>query len=187
MRYARLEDLGLTEAQIRDNLMFTTEKVGDTMTTAMDPKIAKAAFGVVPPDLSLVARSRSPDWLYSYLRGFYQDSKSKTGWNNTVFPNVAMPHVLYEYQGVQELEVEKHMDEGTGDERVSSHLAMARPGSMKPLEYDHYVADLVNYLAYMGEPAQASRRHWGILVMFFLGGFFVLALMLKKEYWKDVR
>jgi len=187
MRYARLEDLGLTEAQIRDNLMFTTDKVGDTMTAAMDPKIAKAAFGVVPPDLSLIGRSRSPDWLYGYLRGFYEDPKSKTGWNNTVFPNVAMPHVLSEYQGVQELEVERHMDENTGDERVSSHLAMGRPGSMKPLEYDRYTADLVNYLAYMGEPAQASRRHWGILVMFFLAGFFVLALMLKKEYWKDVR
>jgi len=187
MRYARLQDLGLTEAQIRDYLMFTTDKVGDTMTTAMDPKIAKAAFGVVPPDLSLIGRSRSPDWLYSYLRGFYEDPKSKTGWNNTVFPNVAMPHVLSEYQGVQELEVEKHMDENTGDERVSSRLVMGRPGSMKALEYDRYVADLVNYLAYMGEPAQASRRHWGILVMFFLGAFFVLALMLKKEYWKDVR
>jgi ubiquinol-cytochrome c reductase cytochrome c1 subunit len=187
MRYARLEDLGLTEAQIRDNLMFTTDKVGDTMATAMDPKIAKAAFGVVPPDLSLIGRSRSPDWLYSYLRGFYEDPKSKTGWNNTVFPNVAMPHVLSEYQGVQELEVEKRMDENTGDEKVSSRLVMGRPGTMKPLEYDRYVGDLVNYLAYMGEPAQASRRHWGILVLFFLAGFFVLAMMLKKEYWKDVR
>ncbi len=187
MRYARLEDLGLTEAQIRDNLMFTTDKVGDTMATAMDPKIAKAAFGVVPPDLSLAARSRSPDWLYTYLRSFYRDPATKTGWNNTGSPNVAMPHVLAEYQGAQELEVHQRMDENTGDVHVTTRLAPGRPGTMKPVEYDRYVADLVNYLAYMGEPSQTSRRHGGILVMFFLTGFFLLTLMLKKEYWKDVR
>lgn len=186
MRYARLEDLGLTEAQIRDNLMFTADKVGDTMTTAMDPKIAKAAFGVVPPDLSLIGRSRSPDWLYGYLRGFYADPATKTGWNNTIFPNVSMPHVLSEYQGVQQLELDKRLDEETGDTKVTAHLVPGRPGSMKPVEYDRYVADLVNYLAYMGEPAKTSRTHWGILVLFFLAGFYVLTALLKKEYWKDV-
>ena len=109
MRYERLEDLGLTEAQIRDNLLFTGDKVGETMVAAMDPKVAKAAFGVVPPDLSLVARSRGPDWLYTYLRSFYRDPARRRGWNNTVFPNVAMPHVLWEYQGEQALQVtEKH-------------------------------------------------------------------------------
>jgi ubiquinol-cytochrome c reductase cytochrome c1 subunit len=187
MRYARLEDLGLTEAQIRDNLMFTTDKVGDTMTTAMDPKIAKAAFGVVPPDLSLIGRSRSPDWLYAYLRGFYADPSTKTGWNNTVFPNVSMPHVLSELQGTQELEVHKHVEEETGDTKVATRLVLGHPGTMKPVEYDRYVADLVNYLAYMGEPAKTSRTHWGILVLFFLAGFYLLAALLKKEYWKDVR
>jgi ubiquinol-cytochrome c reductase cytochrome c1 subunit len=187
MRYARLEDLGLSEAQIRDNLMFTTDKVGDTMTTAMDPKIAKAAFGVVPPDLSLVGRSRSPDWLYAYLRGFYADPSTKTGWNNTVFPNVSMPHVLAELQGTQELEVHKRMEEDTGDTKVTTRLILGRPGTMKPVEYDRYVADLVNYLAYMGEPAKTSRTHWGILVLFFLAAFYLLVAMLKKEYWKDVR
>ena len=187
MRYARLEDLGLTEAQIRDNLIFTEGKVGDTMTTAMDPKVAKAAFGVVPPDLSLAARSRSPDWLYSYLRGFYRDPEAKSGWNNTVFPNVAMPHVLWEYQGNQVLQVEEKMDPHTGDRKVTSRLALDRPGRMSRLEYDQYTADLVNYLAYMAEPGQTSRKHWGILVLFFLAAFFVLALLLKQEYWKDVR
>ena len=187
MRYARLEDLGLTEAQIRDNLMFTTDKVGDTMTAAMDPKIAKAAFGVVPPDLSLIGRSHSADWLYTYLRGFYEDPKSKTGWNNTVSPNVAMPHVLAEYQGTQGLEVHQKMDEETGDMHTTSRLVMERPGSMKPVEYDRYVTDLVNYLSYMGEPSQTSRKQWGILALFFLAGFFLLVLMLKKEFWKDVR
>jgi len=99
MRYSRLQDLGLTEQQIKDNLMFTTEKVGDTMLGQMDRDVAKAAFGIVPPDLSLVGRSRGPDWLYSYFKSFYRDPNSKTGWNNTVFPNVAMPHVLWEFQG----------------------------------------------------------------------------------------
>jgi len=187
MRYARLKDLGLTEDQIRDNLIFTEAKVGDTMTAAMDPKIAKATFGVVPPDLSLAARSRSPDWLYTYLRGFYRDPNSKTGWNNTVFPNVAMPHVLWEYQGSQALHVDEKMDDNTGDMKVTSKLVLELPGKMSPLEYDRYTADLVNYLAYMGEPGEASRRHWGILVLFFLAGFFVLTLLLKHEYWKDVR
>jgi ubiquinol-cytochrome c reductase cytochrome c1 subunit len=187
MRYARLEDLGLTEAQIRDNLIFTEAKVGDTMNTAMDPKVAKAAFGVVPPDLSLAARSRSPDWLYAYLRGFYRDAESKSGWNNTVFPNVAMPHVLWEYQGSQALQVEQKMDPHTGDTKVTSRLVLDRPGKMTRMEYDQYTADLVNFLAYMAEPAQTSRRHWGILVLFFLAAFFVLTLLLKQEYWKDVR
>jgi len=187
MRYARLEDLGLTPQQISENLLLATDKIGDNMTTALDPKIAKAAFGTVPPDLSLIGRSRSPDWLYGYLRSFYKDPKSKTGWNNTVFPNVAMPHVLWEYQGSQALDVKKHMDESTGDEVVTAKLVLEQPGSMKPVEYDRYVADLVNYLTWMAEPSAPSRKHWGILVMFFLAGLYVITLLLKKEYWKDVR
>jgi ubiquinol-cytochrome c reductase cytochrome c1 subunit len=187
MRYSRLTDLGLTEAQIRDNLVFTGDKVGESMTAAMPPAIAKAAFNVVPPDLSLAARSRGPDWLYTYLRGFYRDPASKTGWNNAVFPNVAMPHVLYEYQGDQVMQVTEKMDPSTG-ETISTHkLVLDRPGTLSPVDYDRQVADLVNYLAYMGEPAQTDRKQWGILVLFFLAGFFVLALMLKAEFWKDVR
>jgi ubiquinol-cytochrome c reductase cytochrome c1 subunit len=187
MRYARLEDLGLDEAQIRENLLFTTEKIGDTMTSAMDPKVAKAAFGVVPPDLSLAGRSRSPDWLYTYLRSFYRDPASKTGWNNTLFPNVAMPHVLWEYQGPQALQVTERVDEHSGDHVATRKLVLPAAGTMTPIEYDRYVGDLVNYLAYMAEPAQASRKLWGILVLFFLAGFFVLTLMLKHEFWKDVK
>ena len=187
MRYGRLTDLGLTEAQIRDNLMFASEKVGESMTTALDPAVAKASFGIVPPDLSLVARSRSPDWLYTYMRGFYRDPSAKTGWNNTVFPNVAMPHVLWQYQGDQALQVTERMDQNTGDVRRTQKLVIDRPGSLKPIEYDAYVADLVNYLAYMSEPTQASRKQWGILVVFFLAGFAFLAYLLKKAYWKDVR
>jgi ubiquinol-cytochrome c reductase cytochrome c1 subunit len=187
MRYMRLTDLGLTEAQIRDNLLFTGEKVGESMSGAMEPAVAKAAFGVVPPDLSLVGRSRGADWLYTYLRSFYRDPQTKSGWNNTLFPNVAMPHVLWEYQGEQALQVTERMDSNTGDVKRTQKLVLERRGSLEPAAYDAQVADLVNYLAYMAEPAQASRKLWGILVLFFLAGFFVLALLLKNEYWKDVR
>ena len=187
MRYARLSDLGLTEAQIRDNLLFAGEKVGETMTAAMDPAVAKAAFGIVPPDLSLAGRSRSPDWLYTYLRSFYRDPGTKTGWNNAVFPNVAMPHVLWEYQGVQVRNVTETMDRNTGDMKVTSRIVLDSPGRLSRVEYDQYTADLVNFLAYMSEPAQADRKFWGILVLFFLSAFAILALMLKNEYWKDVK
>ena len=187
MRYTRLADLGLEEAQIKDNLLFAGEKVGETMTTAMNTAAAKAAFGVVPPDLSLVARSRSPDWIYTYMRSFYRDPASKTGWNNTVFPNVAMPHVLWEEQGDQALQVTERMDPNSGDVKRTQRLVLDRPGRLAPVAYDQQVADLVNYLAYMAEPAQTDRKKWGILVLFFLTGFFVLALMLKTEYWKDVK
>jgi ubiquinol-cytochrome c reductase cytochrome c1 subunit len=187
MRYVRLADLGLTEEQIRENLLFTSDKVGDTMSTALDPRVAKAAFGIVPPDLSLAARSRSADWLYTYMRGFYRDPAARSGWNNLVFPNVAMPHALWEYQGGQGLQVTERMDPNTGDLRRTQRLVVEQPGMLAPLEYDRYVADLVNYLVYMGEPSRAQRKQWGILVLFFLAGFVGLALLLKNEYWKDVR
>ena len=187
MRYTRLTDLGLTEAQIRDNLVLAGDKIGEPMSAAMDPAVAKAAFGIVPPDLSLAARSRGVDWLYTYMRSFYRDPSTKTGWNNAVFPNVAMPHVLYEYQGDQALQVTEKMDPNTGDMKHTRKLVLERAGTLAPLDYDRQVADLVNYLAYMGEPAQTDRKQWGILVLFFLAGFFVLALLLKNEYWKDVR
>jgi ubiquinol-cytochrome c reductase cytochrome c1 subunit len=187
MRYSRLTDLGLTEDQIRDNLLFTAEKVGESMTATLEPAIAKAAFGVVPPDLSLAARSRSPDWIYTYLRAFYRDPAARSGWNNTVFPNVAMPHVLWEYQGAQALQVTEKRDPHSGDVQHTAKLVLEHPGKLTPVQYDQYVADLVNFLAYMGEPGQGDRKQWGILVLFFLAGFFVLALLLKNEFWKDVR
>jgi len=178
MRYSKLADLGLSEGQIRDNLMFASDKVGDPMTTTLDPKEGKSWFGVMPPDLSLVARSRGADWLYTYLRGFYRDPAAKSGWNNTVFPNVGMPHVLWEYQGSQILQAAEH---GAGK------LVLGEPGKLPAAEYDKYVGDLVNYLVYMGEPARAKRVQIGIVVIFFLVIFFVITVLLKKEYWKDVR
>jgi ubiquinol-cytochrome c reductase cytochrome c1 subunit len=187
MRYSRLTEIGLTEAQIRDNLLFSAEKVGEPMATALAPKDAKAFFGVVPPDLSLIARSRDRDWIYTYLKSFYKDPSTKTGWNNTVFPNVAMPHVLWEYQGDQRLAVTERMDPLTGDKIETRKLVMDRPGRLTAVQYDEYLGDLVTFLSYMSEPTQAWRRQWGIVVLFFLAGFFVLALLLKKEFWKDVR
>ena len=158
MRYNRLGDLGLTEAQIRDNLMFAAEKVGETMTVAMTVKDGKAWFGVPPPDLSVIARSRGADWLYTYLRTFYRDEKTASGWNNKVFPNVAMPHALWTLQREQ-----------------------------SAVEYDRTVRDLVNFLVYLGEPAAQSRKSIGIVVLFVLGVLFVFAYAMKKAFWKDVR
>jgi ubiquinol-cytochrome c reductase cytochrome c1 subunit len=178
MRYGRLTDLGLTEAQIKANLLFTSDKVGDPMATTLASQDGKEWFGVNPPDLSLVARARGSNWLYTYLRGFYVDPAAKSGWNNTVFPNVGMPHVLWEYQGSPVLQVA---------EKGAAKLAPGAPGKLSPAEYDKYVGDLVNYLVFMGEPAAAKRVQIGIVVMFFLAIFFVLTLLLKKEYWKDVR
>ena len=185
MRYGLLTELGLTEEQVKENLLFS-EKIGDAMAPPQDPKISKAAFGVVPPDLSLVARSRSPDWLYTYLRSFYRDPASKTGWNNTLFPNVAMPNVLWRQQGEQSLQVKQRQNEFTGDVVLTHRLVLDQPGELSAVEYDRYVGDLVNYLTWMSEPKQASRHMWGVLVLFFFTGFFILTALLKKEYWKDV-
>ncbi len=187
MRYERLKDLDLSEDEIKKNLLFTTDKIGDTMSPPVDPKVAKAAFGVVPPDLSLTARSRSADWLYTYLRSFYRDPKSTSGWNNTVFPNVAMPNVLYEEQGEQALQVTTKVNDITGDKVETRRLVVEKPGTMTQVEYDRYVGDLVNYLVYMSEPTQTSRKQWGVIVLFFLAGYFVLTFLLKREFWKDVR
>jgi ubiquinol-cytochrome c reductase cytochrome c1 subunit len=196
MRFNRLQDLGLTESQIRDNLILTGAKVGDLMTIAMNPKESREWFGAPAPDLTVIARSRSStagsggDWLYSYLRGFYRDPSRPTGWNNTVFPNVAMPHVLWQLQGEQVLRTEVRAiprgSKGEVERFEVQALALARPGTLAPPEYDRLVGDLVNFLVYMGEPARQSRIDLGIYVLMFLGVLFVLAYLLKKEYWKDV-
>ena len=186
MRYNRLEQIGLTEAQIRDNLMFFAEKVGETMKTPMAPKEAKAWFGVAPPDLSLVARSRGAAWLYTYLRTFYRDPKTATGWNNAVFPNVAMPHALWSLQGERTLEAVAAKGPGE-EERIEYRWKQVSEGAMSPVEYDALVRDLVNFLVYVSEPAATSRKAIGIVVLFALGVLFIFAYLLKKEYWKDVK
>lgn len=189
MRYNRLMDLGLTEQQIKDNLMFTTEKVGDHMKIAMNGKEAAKWFGAQPPDLSVIARSRGADWLYTYLRTFYRDDTRTTGWNNLTFPNVGMPHALWELQGQQVLEAEQKPEgaaEHGAHHEAPKKLVLAMPGTMTPAQYDATVADLVNYLVFMGEPARGHRVQIGILTLLFLAVLFVFAYALKKEYWKDV-
>ena len=178
MRYNRLRDIGLTDEQIKNNLLFTGEKVGDLMTVAISPKDAKAWFGASPPDLSVEARARGADWLYSYLRSFYRDDTRPTGWNNLVFDKVAMPHVLWQLQGQQILKE----DEATG-EHV---LVLDKKGTMSPAEYNQTVADLVNYLVFMAEPFKQHDKKLGLLVLAFLGLLLVLTYYLKKEFWKDI-
>ncbi|AJP48277.1 cytochrome C [Rugosibacter aromaticivorans] len=179
MRYNRLKDIGLTDQQIKDNLLFTADKVGEQMSVAMRRDEAKEWFGVAPPDLTVIARARASefgsgaDWLYTYLRSFYRDSDRPTGWNNLVFENVGMPHVLWELQGEQVM---------GGDHK----LTLATPGKLKPQAYDDMVADLVGFLQYMGEPAATKRKSLGWMVVFFLGVLFVLSYALKREYWKDI-
>src|SRR5690349_15664541 len=185
MRYNRLVDLGLTETQVKDNLMFASDKLGAPMTVAMRPGDAKGWFGVAPPDLSVVARSRGADWLYTYLRSFYRDPKTTTGWNNALFPNVAMPHVLWQLQGQRRLDVVKTEEGGHhGEQYKWSEISK---GSMSPAEYDATVRDLVNFLVYVGEPNGLHRKPIGIVVLFVLGALFILTYLLKKEYWKDVK
>ena len=196
MRYNRLQDLGLTEQQIKDNLIFTGVKVGELMKIAMDPRESREWFGTPPPDLTVIARSRSSgdgsgaDWLYTYLRGFYRDPSRPTGWNNTVFQNVGMPHALWQLQGEQVLTTEVQSiprgSKGEMEKREVHELVLKKPGSMKPAEYDRRVGDLVNFLVYVGEPSRQFRVELGIYVLIFLGVLLVFAYLLKKEFWKDV-
>lgn len=186
MRYNRMQDFGLTEQQIKDNLLFAAEKPGETMKIAMRPKEAKAWFGATPPDLTVISRSRGADWVYTYLRGFYRDDTRPTGWNNVVFDKVGMPHVLQELQGHQVPVMKTVKGEDGHEHQVIDHLALVKPGKITQAEYDALVGDLVNYLAWMGEPAQTQRKNVGLAVLFFLGIFYVVAFYLKREFWKDV-
>jgi ubiquinol-cytochrome c reductase cytochrome c1 subunit len=185
MRYNRLEDLGLTREEIEDNLMFATDKIGETMTVAMTEANGKKWFGVAPPDLSVIARYRGADWLYTYLRTFYRDPKTASGWNNAVFPNVAMPNVLWTLQGQRALDIVK--GEAEGHETTEVKWRQLTPGEQDQVQYDTTVRDLVNYLVYMSEPAATERKRIGIVVLFVLGVLFIFAYLLKKAYWKDVK
>ncbi len=188
MRYSRLQDLGLTEKQIVDNLMVTGEKPVETMTAALRRSDAETWFGVAPPDLTVIARAKEqgPNWLYTYLRTFYRDPSRPTGWNNLVFNNVGMPHALWEQQGERVAHFRAEKDHDGNETQVFEKFETTRAGKMTAAEYDATVKDLVNYLVYMGEPVQTKRKITGIFVIFFLLGLTVLAYYLKKEFWKDI-
>jgi ubiquinol-cytochrome c reductase cytochrome c1 subunit len=191
MRYNRLRDIGLSEQQIKDNLLFATDKVGDTMKASIDPKEAKEWFGANPPDLTLVARSRSghggsgADYLYTYLRTYYRDPSKATGWDNMTFPNVGMPNVLWELQGNREPQYATHEEHGH-QVKVFQGWKQVSPGTMTPLEFDHAVGDLVGYLTWMAEPAQNARVRVGVWVLLFLGLLTFLTWRLNAAYWKEV-
>jgi ubiquinol-cytochrome c reductase cytochrome c1 subunit len=195
MRYNRLRDIDLTETQIKANLMFATEKVGDTMKVSFDPKNAKDWLGVVPPDLTLIARSRAgangtgADYLYTFLRTFYRDEMKPTGWNNLAYPNAAMPHVLWQWQGQRSAKFEEVKD--PHDESKSIHrfagFETVTKGTMSQQEFDNTVGNLVAYLNWMAEPAQSTRTRLGVWVLLFLSVFTVIAWRLNAAFWKDIK
>jgi len=192
MRFNRLTDIGLTEAQIKDSLLVTNSKIGDTMKAAIDPQQAKAWFGGNPPDLTVIARSRAgsggtgADYLYTYMRTFYKDETKPTGWNNLAFPSVGMPHVLWELQGERRPIMETVTEQGSAS-HVFKGWEQIKPGTMSPAQYDEAVADLVGYLQWMGEPVQNTRVRIGVWVLIFLGVLTFLTWRLNAAYWKDVK
>jgi ubiquinol-cytochrome c reductase cytochrome c1 subunit len=196
MRYNRLADIGLTEEQIKGNLMFATDKVGETMKVSLDPKQAKEWFGANPPDLTVIARSRAAqgkgsgaDYLYTYLRSYYRDETKATGWDNLAFPNVGMPHVLWELQGQRTAKYVEVTDPHDHAKKLHKFdgFDQVTPGKLSAQAYDESVADLVAYLTWMSEPSQNHRVRVGVWVLIALGFFTVIAWRLNAAYWKDVK
>ncbi|NND00287.1 MAG: cytochrome c1 [Gammaproteobacteria bacterium] len=200
-RYNRVaEDLEIPIALLKENLMFTTEKVGDLMISTMPAEDSKRWFGISPPDLTLVSRVRKPDWVYTYLRAFYLDESSPSGWNNSLFENVAMPHALYELQGVQRLvgkvdPTELHGGDAHAAETGTDNslrivgdakFELVHPGKLSPDEFDAAMTDLTAFLAYLAEPAQMQRKKIGVFTLLFIFILMGLCYMLKLEYWRDV-
>lgn len=188
VRYTRVAtDLGLTEEQLKDNLMFGGESPHSTMTNGIDPVDAQKWFGVAPPDLSLIARAKGTDYVYTFLKSFYADPTKPTGVNNLALPGTAMPHVLWSLQGAQEAVWEGHTDAQGNVQKHFKEFRLAEPGTLSPEEYDRFVRDTVNFLDYMAEPMQLKRQSLGYVVIAFLVFFTLLAYALKKDYWKDVK
>jgi ubiquinol-cytochrome c reductase cytochrome c1 subunit len=192
-RYNRVAaDLGISEEAMSDNMIFTTDangdksKVGSLMKVAMSERYAKEAFGTKIPDLTLVARVRGTDWLYTYLRTFYMDDSRPMGVNNAVFADVGMPHVLWELQGFQKAVKETTVDDNGNEHTEIVGFETVKPGSMSGPEYDQAMRDLVGFLAYMGEPIAMERQRLGLYVLLFLALLFVVSYFMKKEYWKDI-
>jgi ubiquinol-cytochrome c reductase cytochrome c1 subunit len=193
MRYNRLKDIGLTEQEIKDNLLFTTDKVGDTMKVSVDPRQAKEWFGGNPPDLTLIARSRSAvgmgpgaDYLYTYLRTYYPDDTKPTGWNNLAFPNVGMPHVLWELQGMR-APVFDTIEEHGHQTQVFKGWTQLTPGTLTQAEFDNEMGNLVSYLQWMAEPAANTRVRVGVVVLLFLGLLTLFTWRLNVAFWKDIK
>ena len=192
MRFNRLKDIGLDEKQIKDNLLFTTDKVGEVMKSTINPRQAKEWFGANPPDLTVIARAKAShsgtgaDYLYTYLRTYYRDETKATGWNNLAFPSVGMPHVLYELQGDRKPVLDEH-GAPVRDEKQQIKWEVIKPGKLSTEEYDKAVGDLVAYMQWMAEPVQHQRQQIGVWVLLFLGLFTFVAWRLNKVFWKDIK
>lgn len=195
VRYNRLRDIGLSEDQIRDNLLFSSDKVGDLMKVSLAEKDAKAWFGGVPPDLSLIVRAKSSaagpgaDYVYTYLRTYYQDESRPTGWNNLAYPNVGMPHVLWELQGVRNAKFVDEKDPHAEGKTIRKFVGFDQvtPGKMSAKEYDEQMADLVGFMGWMAEPVKSKRQQIGVWVLLFLGLLVLLTWRLNASYWKEVK
>lgn len=184
MRYQRLaKDLNLTEEQVQQNLVFGDREVTDYMKVAM-PDQSSEWFGKKPPDLTLKARSRGPDWIYTFLQGFYM---TEDGWNNTVLANASMPHVLWKLQGIQRPIMETYTDDSGEEQTRIERLEIVEPGTMSPEEFDGAIRDIVSFMIYLGEPAILKRESMGVWVLLFLVVFTFLSWMLYKEYWRDIK
>lgn len=193
MRYNRIgRDTGMSDVEVSQELISTRDakgektKVGELMKIAMTTEYAQEAFGTKIPGLTVIARAKGADWLYTYLRTFYMDDSRPTGMNNMAFPDVGMPHVLWELQGLQKANFATETDADGNEKKVFSGMEIVQPGKMNVEEYDAFVADLVNFMVYMAEPVQLERKSLGIKVLIFLFIFAVIAYLLKKEYWKDI-
>lgn len=193
VRYTRLQDLGLTEEEITKNLIFTTQKFGETMRVAMDTEQGKKWFGTAPPDLSVMARALAgnggsgADYIYTLFRSFYRDPGTATGWNNLLFPRIAMPHPLWELQGEREPVFKQESVNGRATEVFTGEWKQVTPGTLSPVEYDRTVGDLANYMAWMSDPSQHQRHQIGIWVLLFIAVLTFFAWRLNAAYWKDVK
>ncbi len=187
-RYSRIgQDLGLTPDMVKENLIFTREKINDPLKVAMTDEEGHTWFGAAPPDLTLVSRARGSDWIYTYLKSFYLDDTRPLGVNNALFPNVSMPHVLWNLQGWQKPIYTATKDEDGNIHKIVTALELVEPGKLSPEEYDKVLSDLVSFLHYLSEPAASKRKAYGPWVILFLIFLAVLAYLLKKEYWKDIK
>ena len=195
VRYNRLRDIGLSEKQIQDNLLFTYDKVGDLMKVSLSEKDAKTWFGAVPPDLSVIVRAKASsqgsgtDYVYTYLRTYYQDDARATGWNNLVYPNVGMPHVLWELQGVRNAKFVEEKDPHDASKSIHKFAGFeqVKPGKLSSQAYDAEVADLVGFMEWMSEPVKSKRQKLGVWVLLFMAGLVFLTWRLNASFWKEVK
>jgi len=195
VRYNRLRDIGLSEKQIQDNLLFTSDKVGDLMKVSLSEKDAKTWFGAVPPDLSVIVRAKASsqgsgaDYVYTYLRTYYKDDARATGWNNLVYPNVGMPNVLWELQGVRNAKFVEEKDPHDASKSIHKFAGFeqVKPGKLSSQAYDAEVADLVGFMEWMSEPVKSKRQKLGVWVLLFMAGLVFLTWRLNASFWKEVK